>query len=262
MLNDPLIIAGKSFTSRLLMGSALFPNQRMMLDALTASECEMVTIAIRRINLNSPQHAVSELLRQPHYHLLPNTAGCFTATEAVLTAELAREALQTDWVKLEVIGDRDTLYPDSVELLNAAAQLVAKGFIVMAYAPDDVVVCQRLADLGCAAVMPLASPIGSGQGIANPYNLALIRSKLAVPVIVDAGIGTASDAALAMELGADAVLLNSAVARADDPVAMARAMNYAVQAGRLAYNAGRIPKKFYAESASPLAGKINPPHPE
>lgn len=255
-MTDLLTIAGKSFNSRLLMGSALFPNQRVMLEALTVSQCEIVTVAIRRINLSSPQHGVSELLRQTQYHLLPNTAGCFTAAEAVLTAELAREALQTNWVKLEVIGDRDTLYPDSTELLNAAAQLIAKGFIVLPYAPDDVVVCQRLADLGCAAVMPLASPIGSGQGIANPYNLVLIRSKVAIPVIIDAGIGTASDAALAMELGADAVLLNSAVARANDPVLMAQAMRDAISAGRAAFRAGRIPKKFYAESASPLAGKI------
>ena|ERR1043166_5456221 len=258
MLNDPLIIAGKSFTSRLLMGTSAYPNQQVMLDALEAAGAEIVTIAIRRINLKSEvgsrNLSVQQVLKDHAFTLLPNTAGCYTAEDAVFTAELAREALGTDWIKLEVIGERETLYPDAVELLKAAEILVKKGFTVLPYCNDDPVLCQRLADSGCVAVMPLGSPIGSGQGIINRYNLDIIRARISLPVFLDAGIGTASDAALAMEHGCDGVLLNTAVARSDVPVLMAEAMKKAVEAGRGAYLAGRIPKKTHAEASSPMDG--------
>ena len=254
-LDDPLTIADKSFTSRLLIGSSGYPNQQVMLDSIAASGAQIVTVAIRRISLQGGAETVIDLLGGD-YHVLPNTAGCYTARDAVLTAQLAREALETNWLKLEVIGDRDTLYPDVEHLLEAADELVRDGFIVMPYCTDDPITCRKLADIGCAAVMPLGSPIGSGMGILNPYNIEIIRSQLDIPVIVDAGIGTASDAALAMELGCDGVLLSSAVARAHDPVQMARAMRLAIEGGRLAHRAGRIPRKRYAEASSPQAGIV------
>ena len=213
-LEDALTIADKTFTSRLLIGSAQYPNNQIMLDAIEASGAQIVTVAIRRVDLAGGGETVLDLL-EGDYHILPNTAGCFTAKDALLTAELAREALETNWIKLEVIGDRETLYPDAEHLLTAAAEMVRRGFIVLPYCTDDPITCRKLADLGCAAVMPLGSPIGSGMGILNPYNIEIIRAENEVPVIIDAGIGTASDAALAMELGCDGVLLDlRGVARA------------------------------------------------
>lgn len=253
---DPLVIAGVSFSSRLLIGSSGYPNQQVMLDAIDASGAEIVTVSIRRIDVAGDPESLVDVLAS-RCRLLPNTAGCATVRDAVLTADLAREALETDWIKLELIGDRQTLYPDVPQLLEAAEHLVADGFQVLAYVNDDPVTCQKLADMGCAAVMPLGSPIGSGQGILNPYNIATIRRLVDVPLILDAGIGTASDAALAMELGCDAVLLNSAVAKAEDPVAMASAMRHGVVAGRLARAAGRIARLGHAEASSPQLGLIS-----
>jgi thiazole synthase len=252
---DPFILAGCEFSSRLLIGTAGYPNQRIMLEAIAASGAEVVTVSIRRISLDGYGGSLVDALGG-RYRLLPNTAGCATARDAMLTAELAREALGTDWVKLELIGDRETLYPDVEELLSAARSLVAAGFTVLPYCSDDPVTCRKLADLGCAAVMPLGSPIGSGRGIANPAAIELLCARAGVPVILDAGIGTASDAALAMELGCAGVLLNSAVARATAPVSMAAAMRHAVEAGRLASQAGRIPVRRYAEPTSPQLGLI------
>jgi thiazole synthase len=254
-MEDPLILGGQQFSSRLLMGSSGFPNQQAMLDALDASGAEIVTVAIRRINLAGQSEDTASLL-DGHCRLLPNTAGCYTARDAVLTAQLAREALGTDWIKLEVIGDRHTLYPDVEEMLRAAAELVRGGFIVLPYCSDDPVTCRKLADLGCAAIMPLAAPIGSGMGLVNRYNLELIRTQTQIPMIVDAGIGTPSDAAVALEMGCDAVLVNSAIAKARRPVMMAAAMRHAVEAGRLAWHAGRIPQRRHAEPSSPSAGLI------
>ena len=248
-------IAGVELHSRLLMGTSAYPNQQAMVESLAASGAEIVTASLRRISLEAYQGSLVEVIGS-NYRFLPNTAGCATARDAVLTADLAREALDTNWIKLEVIGDRETLYPDAVELLSAAATLVKKGFTVLPYCTDDPILCRRLADLGCAAVMPLGSPIGSGQGINNPAAIERICRTSEVPVILDAGIGTASDAARAMELGCSAVLLNSAVARAESPVTMARAMRDAVAAGYAAAHAGRIPMKFYAESASPQFGML------
>jgi thiazole synthase len=244
--------------SRLLMGTSGYPSPQVMLEALEASGAELVTVAIRRVNLQDrSDESVLDLLRRHAYKLLPNTAGCYTAREAVLVAQLAREALETDLVKLEVIGDDETLLPDVEQLLKAAKALIDDGFSVCAYSNDDPITCRKLADLGCAAVMPLASPIGSGMGLVNPYNLRLIRELLPdVSLIVDAGIGTASDAALAMELGYDGVLLNTAVSKAQHPVQMARAMRYAVEGGRLASQAGRIPRRLYAQASSPLEGRV------
>ena len=252
---DTFKIADQSFTSRLFLGTAGYPNQQVMLDAHAASGTEMVTVSIRRISLEGYAESMVDLLGG-RTRLLPNTAGCVTRRDAVLTAQLAREALGTDWIKLELIGDRETLYPDVDQLVPAAEELVADGFTVLPYCTDDPVVCQKLIDVGCAAVMPLGAPIGSGMGICNPYNIALICARSPVPVVLDAGIGTASDAALAMELGCAAVLLNSAVAKARDPVAMAGAMGRAVEAGRAARLAGRIPKRDYAEPSSPQLGLI------
>jgi thiazole synthase len=252
--NDPLVIAGVTLGSRLFLGTAGYPNQRVMADAVAESSAEVVTMSIRRISLDRRGSDTINLLKG--FRFLPNTAGCETARDAVLTAELAREALDTSWIKVEVIGDRETLYPDVTELLEATRQLVESGFTVLPYCTDDPVVCQRLADLGAAAVMPMGSLIGSGMGVANPANLELICRRLSVPVIVDAGIGTASDATIAMELGAAAVLLNTAVAKSDDPVLMARAMKHAVAAGRLAYRAGRIPRRTRAEPSSPQLGLV------
>jgi len=254
-MSDPLIIAGRELTSRLFLGTAGYPNRKLMLDAIAASGTEMVTASIRRISLAGEEESLVDLIPK-EVHFLPNTAGCQTAKDAVLTAELAREALETDWIKLEVIGDRETLYPDVGELVEATRQLVALGFVVLPYCTDDPVVCQRLADLGAAAVMPMGSLIGSGMGVANPANLELICRRSHVPVIVDAGIGTASDAVIAMELGAAAVLLNTAVAKADDPVGMARSMRHAVLAGRHAFRAGRMPRRARAEPSSPQLGLV------
>jgi thiazole synthase len=254
-MGDTLTIAGKTFNSRLLIGSSGYPNNQVMMDAIAASGAEIVTVAIRRINITGGGESVIDMIGGK-YHLLPNTAGCYTARDAVLTAQLAREAAETNWIKLEVIGDDETLYPDVEHLLAAADELVKDGFIVLPYCSDDPITCRKLADIGCAAVMPLGAPIGSGMGLRNPYNIEIIRDQVSVPVIVDAGIGTASDAAIALELGCDAILLNTAIAKARDPVKMATAMNYGVQAGRLAYQAGRIPRKLYAEASSPQAGMV------
>ncbi len=255
ILPPVLTIGGENFGSGLMAGTAGYPNRQIMLDALAASGAEIVTVSIRRVDLSGPSESLVELLAGK-YRLLPNTAGCATARDAILTASLAREALETNWVKLEVVGDRETLYPDVEQLLKAAGELTEKGFAVLAYCNDDPVTCEKLADLGCAAVMPLGAPIGSGLGILNPYNIETICRRLTTPVILDAGIGTASDAALAMELGCSGVLLNTAIARADDPVGMARAMRLAVNAGREARLAGRIPKRRHAEASSPELGLI------
>jgi thiazole synthase len=253
-ISDPLSIAGVTLGSRLFLGTAGYPNQRILVDAVAASGSEVVTMSIRRISLDRRASDTVNLLKGLRF--LPNTAGCETARDAVLTAELAREALDTNWIKVEVIGDRETLYPDVTELLDATRQLVDAGFVVLPYCTDDPVICQRLADLGAAAVMPMGSLIGSGMGVANPANLELICRRSPVPVIVDAGIGTASDATIAMELGAAGVLLNTAVAKSDDPVTMARSMRHAVEAGRLAYRAGRIPRRGRAEPSSPQLGLV------
>ena len=246
-------IAGREFGSRLIIGTGGFRNLEAMAAAVEASGAEMATLALRRVD-PAARGSIVELLEDAGCFLLPNTAGCFTAQDAVTTAQLAREAFGTDWVKLEVIGDERTLLPDPVELLAAAETLVADGFTVLPYTNDDPILARRLEDAGCAAVMPLGSPIGSGMGIRNPYNLRLIVESARVPVILDAGIGTASDAALAMEIGCSAVLLASAVSRAEQPARMARAMRLAVESGRLAYEAGRIPRRLYAEASTPTEG--------
>jgi thiazole synthase len=253
-LTDPFTIAGRTLGSRLLLGTGGFPSLTLLAQAIRASATELVTVALRRVD-PAARGSLIELLEQEGVELLPNTAGCYTARDAVLTAKLAREAFETDWVKLEVIGDEDTLLPDAPELLKAAEQLVDDGFVVLPYTTDDPVLARRLVDVGCAAVMPLGAPIGSGMGIRNPYNLALIREAVQVPVVLDAGVGTASDATLAMELGCDAVMVASAVSRAQHPVAMAQAMRAAVQAGRLARAAGRIPRRTYATASTPDAGR-------
>jgi thiazole synthase len=250
---DPFELAGETFRSRLLLGTGGVPSMEVLERAVRASGTQLVTVALRRVEASS-SGAMLEVLDRCGVRLLPNTAGCRTAREAVLTARLAREAFDTAWVKLEVIGDERTLLPDAVELLDAAEQLVAEGFTVLAYTTDDPVLGRRLADAGCAAVMPLGSPIGSGLGIRNPHNIALLREAVDVPVVLDAGIGTASDAALAMELGCDAVLLASAVTRARAPEQMALAMRQAVEAGRLARGAGRIPRRWHAEASTPMQG--------
>ncbi|MGF1611748.1 MAG: thiazole synthase [Kiloniellales bacterium] len=252
---DSYRIGDQRLTSRLIMGSSGYPNQQVMLDALEASGCEVVTASIRRVSLEGYAESLVDLLGG-QYRLLPNTSGCVTVRDAVLTAQLAREALETNWVKLELIGDRETLYPDSTQLVEAAETLVRDGFAVLPYCNDDPVTCQKLVDVGCAAVMPLGAPIGSGMGICNPYNLELICNRSPVPVILDAGIGTATDAARAMELGCTAVMLNTAVAKAHDPVRMAAAMRDAVAAGYNARQAGRIPRRGYAEASSPRLGLI------
>ncbi len=247
-----LVISGKTFQSRLLIGTARYPDPSTRLRAIEASGAEIVTVSMRRIDVNEPM--VTDLTDR--FFVLPNTAGCFTAKEAILTAQLAREALNTNWVKLEVIGDERTLYPDTSELLKAALALVKEGFVVLPYCNDDPIVCQKLADLGCAAIMPLAAPIGSGMGILNRYILERIRELISLPLIVDAGLGTASDVAIAMEMGMDGVLLNTAVARAHNPVHMAHAMRLACEAGRLAFQAGRIPYQTFATASSPLQGVL------
>jgi len=253
-----LTIAGRTMGSRLLLGTGGFPSLELLAEAITASGSELVTVALRRIDVSGASNgrgSLIDVLAQAGVDVLPNTAGCHTARDAVLTARMAREAFATDWVKLEVIGDEDTLLPDAPELLRAAEQLLDEGFVVLPYTTDDPVLARRLADLGCAAVMPLGSPIGSGMGIRNPYNIALIREAVDVPVVLDAGVGTASDVALAMELGCDAVMVASAISRAQDPVAMAGAMRAAVEAGHLARGAGRIPRRHYATASTPDEGR-------
>jgi thiazole synthase len=258
-MEDIFHIADRTFSSRVILGTARYISPQIMLESIAASGAEMITVSVRRHNVLDASHeSVIGLLRNGPYHLLPNTAGCFTAKEAVLTAELAREALETNWIKLEVIGDDETLMPDVTELLKAASQLVSLGFIVMPYTNDDPVTARKLADMGCACVMPLGAPIGSGAGIRNPYNIQIIRELITLPVIIDAGIGTASHATIAMELGADGILLNTAISCAEHPVMMARAMKHAVEAGRFARIAGRIPEKLYAERSSPIEGTISP----
>jgi thiazole synthase len=248
-----LELAGRDFASRLILGTGGFRNLEAMAEAVEASGAEVATVALRRVDPTA-HGSILDVLRDAGCFVVPNTAGCFTARDAVTTARLAREALETDWVKLEVIGDDKTLLPDPAELLEAAETLVAEGLTVLPYTNDDPVLARRLEDAGCAAVMPLGSPIGSGMGIRNPYNLRLIVEQAGVPVILDAGIGTASDAALAMEIGCDGVLLASSIARAEDPPRMARAMRLAVEAGRLAHESGRIPRRLYAEASSPTEG--------
>jgi thiazole synthase len=255
MMTDRLTIAGRDYASRLFMGSGGYPNQQVLLDALTAAKPALVTVSIRRISLDGYAGSLIDLLGDA-YTILPNTAGCSTVKDAVLTAHLAREALATNLIKLELIGDRETLYPDVELLLQATDELVAEGFTVLPYCNDDPVTCRKLADRGAAAVMPLGSPIGSGLGIVNPFAIERIVATSPVPVILDAGIGTASDAALAMELGCDGVLLNTAIAKARDPARMAGAMKAAVFAGREARLAGRIPKRRNAEPSSPELGLI------
>ena len=255
-MSNQLTIAGRSFGSRLMFGSGKAVPYPLMRECIEATEAEIVTLAIRRIpEGEAPGEALTDYLHG--LTLLPNTAMCYNVKDAVLTAHLARELLGTDWVKLEVIGDPDTLFPDNEGLLEAARILVKDGFTVLPYCLDDPITCRKLEEIGCAAVMPLAAPIGSGLGIRNPTNLQIIIEKAQVPVIVDAGVGTASDAALAMELGADAVLLQTAVYGAKEPLKMAHAMKHAIQAGRLAFEAGRIPRKLYASASSPLEGVVN-----
>ena len=250
-------LADRSFSSRLVLGTGKYPSFAVMQACHEASGTEMVTLAIRRVDLSAPRgENILDFIDRTRIHVLPNTAGCYTAEDAVLTAKLARELLGTNWVKLEVIGDPDTLFPDVEGTLEAARQLVREGFVVLPYITDDPVACSRLADIGCPAVMPLAAPIGSGLGIRNPWNLQIILEQSTVPVIVDAGVGTASDAALAMEMGVTAVLLNTAVAGARDPVKMATAMRAGIEGGRLAMEAGRIPRKLYASASSPIEGII------
>jgi len=251
-----LKIAEKEFCSRLILGTSRYPDPDTMIRALETSGTEMVTVSIRRINLNNGSENILTYIDRKKHFLLPNTAGCYTAKDAVLTANLAREALNTNWIKLEVIGDDETLFPDIPELLKAAEMLIRDGFIVLPYCNDDPVTCRKLQDMGCAAVMPLGAPIGSGMGIRNPYNLQIIRDIVNIPLIVDAGVGTASDAAFAMELGVDGILMNTAVAEAENPVKMAEAMKLAVEAGRLAYESGRIPRRLYAKASTPLEGII------
>jgi thiazole synthase len=251
---DRWTLGGRELTSRLIAGTGGFTSLDTMRQALEESGAEVATVALRRVDPGT-RAPVLDAVEAAGCVLLPNTAGCFTAHDAVETARLAREAFETDWVKLEVIGDEDTLMPDGPELLRAAETLVGEGFIVLPYTNDDPVLARRLEDVGCAAVMPLGSPIGSGMGLRNPYNLALIVDAAGVPVILDAGIGTASDAAQALELGCDGVLVASAISRAEDPLAMARAIRLGVEAGRLAHGAGRIPGRLYAEPSSPMAGR-------
>jgi thiazole synthase len=243
-----LTIADRTYTSHLILGTG-FPTLDLLETAISATGAELVTVALRRVDV-AGRTGLVEVLDRADVDVLPNTAGCFTARDAVLTAKLAREAFQTDWVKLEVIGDERTLLPDAPELLLAAERLVDAGFTVLPYTSDDPVLARRLEDAGCAAVMPLGSPIGSGMGIRNPYNLALIVEQAGVPVILDAGVGTASDAAQAMELGCDGVMAASAIAKAEDPIAMGRAIALAVEAGLLARNAGRIPRRLYGEAST------------
>lgn len=254
---EPLTLAGRTFRSRLILGTGKYPDYETMQKAHEASGTEIVTVAVRRVDLSdTSKGSMLDFIDTDRIQLLPNTAGCYSADEAVRTARLAREVGGWDWIKLEVIGSEKTLFPDNVELLKATETLIKEGFTVLPYTNDDPVVCKRLEELGAPAVMPLGAPIGSGMGVRNPANLRIIVEQSNVPVIVDAGVGTASDAAIAMELGADGVLMNTGVAGAKDPVRMARAMKLAVESGWLAANAGRIPKKLYATASSPAEGMI------
>ena len=253
MQDTALVLGGKEFQSRLIVGTGKYPSFEIMKEALAASGAQLITVAVRRVNLGTGESLLDHI-DTARYTLLPNTAGCYTADEAVRTAYLAREAGLGEMVKLEVIGDSRTLFPDVQGLLEATKTLVREGFTVLPYTNDDPVVAQKLQDAGAAAVMPLGAPIGSGLGLRNPYNIKIILENVTVPVIVDAGVGTASDAAIAMELGCDGVLMNTAIAGARDPVAMATAMRLAVEGGRLAFKAGRIPKKLYATASSPIEG--------
>jgi thiazole synthase len=257
-MEDLLTIAGRSFKSRLIVGTGKYPSFAEMARAHEASGAEMVTVAVRRVNLSDrSKESLLDYVDRKRFFLLPNTAGCYTADEAIRAARLGREAGLSEWVKLEVIGDEQTLFPDTEELLRATRVLVREGFIVLPYTNDDLIVARKLVDAGASAVMPLAAPIGSGLGIQNVAALQILRERITeVPLIVDAGVGTASDAALAMELGADGILMNTAIACAEQPAAMARAMRLAVEAGRIAYRSGRIPKKLYASASSPLAGVV------
>jgi thiazole synthase len=251
-----LVIAGRTFRSRLIVGTGKYPSHAIMKEAHEASGADMVTVAVRRVDITRKTESLLDYIDTSKIFLLPNTAACYTAEDAIRTARLGREAGMSNWVKLEVIGDEKTLFPDNEGLLEATRVLVKEGFIVLPYTNDDPVMCRKLADAGAAAVMPLGAPIGSGLGIQNPNNIRIIKEQATVPVIVDAGVGTASDAAVAMELGADGVLMNTAIAGAQDPVMMARAMKMAVEAGRLAFLAGRIPRKSYATASSPLQGVV------
>jgi len=259
MTSDPLVIADRTFSSRLVVGTGKYPSHAVMQAAHQAAGVEMVTVAVRRVDLSARgTDSLLNWIDRSKIFLLPNTAGCYTADDAVRTARLGREAGLSNWVKLEVIGDERTLFPDNVALIEATRQLVGEGFVVLPYTNDDPVVCRKLEEVGAAAVMPAGAPIGSGLGIQNPNNLLIIKEQARVPVIVDAGVGTASDAAIAMELGADAVLLNTAIAGATDPAMMAGAMRRAVEAGRMAFLAGRIPKRRYATASSPATGLVTP----
>jgi len=255
-MNDELVLAGRRFRSRLLIGTGKYASFEQMREALAKSGAEIVTVAVRRVNISDRTKESLLDYIDKKYTLLPNTAGCFSVDDAVRTARLGREAGLSELVKLEVIGDQKTLFPDNEGLLQAAKILVKEGFVVLPYTNDDPVMCKKLEDVGCAAVMPLAAPIGSGLGIRNPYNIRIIIENAKVPVIVDAGVGTASDAAIAMELGVDGVLMNTGVAGARNPILMAEAMRLAVDAGRKAFVAGRIPRKLYATASSPLEGSI------
>jgi thiazole synthase len=258
MENDVLRIAGKEFRSRLIVGTGKYRSFQEMARAHEASGAEIVTVAVRRVDLTDrSKESLLDYIDRSKYFILPNTAGCYTGEDAVRTARLAREAGLSNWVKLEVIGDEKTLFPDNFELLKATAALVREGFVVLPYTNDDLIAARRLIEAGAAAVMPLGAPIGSGLGIQNPANIRIMREMItSVPLVVDAGVGTASDAAIAMELGADAVLMNTGIAAAEDSVLMASAMRNAVVAGRQAYLAGRMPKKLYATASSPLAGVV------
>src|ERR687898_1755173 len=255
MIDTPLVIAGRTFQSRLIVGTGKYPSHAIMADAHRAAGADMVTVAVRRVNLTDrSKESLVDSIDRERIFILPNTAGCYTADAAIRTARLGRELGLSNWVKLEVIGDERTLFPDNEALIEATRTLVKEGFVVLPYTNDDPVVCRKLEDAGAAAVMPLGAPIGSGLGIQNVNNIRIIREFARVPLIVEAGVGTGSDAALAMELGADGVLMNTAIAGAQDPIAMAEAMKHAVIAGRLAYLAGRIPRKMYATASSPLEG--------
>ena len=257
MQNDSLIIAGREFKSRLWVGTGKYKDFAETKKAIEASGADVVTVAVRRVNITDrSKENLLDYLDPKRYIILPNTAGCYNVEDALRYARLARAAGVSDLIKLEVLGDARTLFPDTAGLIEAARILVKEGFIVLPYTNDDPIVAQKLVDVGCPAVMPLAAPIGSGLGIRNPYNLKIIMEMIKVPIIVDAGVGTASDAAFAMELGADAVLMNTAIAGAKDPIAMAEAMKYGVYAGRLAYTAGRIPRKLYATASSPIEGML------
>lgn len=257
-MNDKLIIAGREFSSRLIIGTGKYRTNEQMVDAFERSGAEMITVAVRRVNITDrTQPSLLDFIDLKRFAILPNTAGCYTTEEAVRTARLAREVGLSDWVKIEVIGDQKTLFPDNEATLEATKILVKEGFTVLPYFTDDLIMAKKLIDAGAAAVMPLAAPIGSGLGIQNPNNLRIMREEItAVPIIVDAGVGTASDACLAMELGVDGLLMNTAIAEAEDPGSMADAMKLAVQSGRLAYLSGRMPKRLYASASSPISGVV------